>query len=244
MRNNLSFLKVYKKKNIKSEVVTQLLYGDNFKKLNKTKSWVKIKNDSDNYVGYIKFNKFPQNCLNTHKIFSLSANLYTKPNIKYKIKKKLSFGSKIKVTKKEKIFFKFENLWIKKKDLKEISFKTKDYFKYIRKFINVKYKWGGKHFTGIDCSGLIQIFFNFNNKFCPRDTKDQIKYFKKKIYIKDIKKNDLIFWKGHVAIAISRKKLAHAYGPVKRTVTMPIKKTIDKIYKTANLKVTGIRRIN
>ena len=43
MRNNLSFLKVYKKKNIKSEVVTQLLYGDNFKKLNKTKSWVKIK---------------------------------------------------------------------------------------------------------------------------------------------------------------------------------------------------------
>ena len=181
MRNNLSFLKVYKKKNIKSEVVTQLLYGDNFKKLNKTKSWVKIKNDSDNYVGYIKFNKFPQNCLNTHKIFSLSANLYTKPNIKYKIKKKLSFGSKIKVTKKEKIFFKFENLWIKKKDLKEINFKTKDYFKYIRKFINVKYKWGGKHFTGIDCSGLIQIFFNFNNKFCPRDTKDQVRYFKKKI---------------------------------------------------------------
>ena len=181
MRNNLSFLKVYKKKNIKSEVVTQLLYGDNFKKLNKTKSWVKIKNDSDNYVGYIKFNKFPQNCLNTHKIFSLSANLYTKPNIKYKIKKKLSFGSKIKVTKKEKNFFKFESLWIKKKDLKEINFKTKDYFKYIRKFINVKYKWGGKHFTGIDCSGLIQIFFNFNNKFCPRDTKDQVRYFKKKI---------------------------------------------------------------
>ena len=33
MRNNLSFLKVYKKKTTKSEVVTQLLYGDSFKKL-------------------------------------------------------------------------------------------------------------------------------------------------------------------------------------------------------------------
>tara|TARA_B100000579_G_C22766888_1_gene821928 strand:- start:557 stop:1291 length:735 start_codon:yes stop_codon:yes gene_type:complete len=243
VRNNLSFLKVYKKKNIKSEVVTQLLYGDNFKKLNKTKSWIKIKNDSDNYVGYIKFNKFPQNCLNTHKIFSLSANLYTKPNIKYRIKKKLSFGSKIKVTKKEKIFFKFENLWIKKKDLKEINFKTKDYFKYIRKFINVKYKWGGKHFTGIDCSGLIQIFFNFNNKFCPRDTKDQVRYFKKKIKLKNIRKNDLIFWKGHVAIAISKHDLIHAYGPLKKTIQMPIKKTIDRIYKSAGLKVIGIRRV-
>ena len=82
-----------------------------------------------------------------------------------------------------------------------------------------------------------------NNKFCPRDTKDQIKYFKKKIEMKNIKKNDLIFWKGHVAIARSKHDLIHAYGPLKKTITAPIKKTIDRIYKTANLKVIGIRRI-
>ena len=70
-----------------------------------------------------------------------------------------------------------------------------------------------------------------------------MKYFTKKIELKNIRKNDLIFWKGHVAIAISKKNLIHAYGPLKRTVIMPIKKTIDRIYKTANLKVTGIRRV-
>ena len=127
--------------------------------------------------------------------------------------------------------------------MKKINFKTKNYFKNINKFINVKYKWGGKHFAGVDCSGLIQLFLNFNNKFCPRDTKDQIKYFKKKIKLHNIKKNDLIFWKGHVALALSKKNLIHAYGPYKKVVIMPIKKTIDRIYKTANLKVTGIRRI-
>ena len=47
-------------------------------------------------------------------------------------------------------------------------------------FKNIKYKWGGKSFKGIDCSALIQVFLNFNNKFCPRDAKDQIKFFKKK----------------------------------------------------------------
>jgi len=134
-------------------------------------------------------------------------------------------------------------LWIKKSDLKEISFSDKQLFKNIKKFINVKYKWGGKHFAGIDCSGLVQLFFNFNNKFCPRDTKDQIKYFKKKIRLKNIRKNDLIFWKGHVAIAISRHKLIHAYGPFKKTLIMNIKETINRIYKTANLKVIGIRRV-
>ena len=242
MRNNLSVLNVYRKKTSSSKVVTQLLYGDTFKKLRRTGSWIKIKNDSDNYKGYIKYKKFPSNHKNTHKIFVLSANIYSAPNNKKKINKKLGFGSKIKITGKKGAFYKFDNSWIKKKDLKVISFKTKDIFRNINKFTKVRYKWGGKHFTGVDCSGLIQLFLNFNNKFCPRDTKDQIKYFKK-IRMNQLRKNDLIFWKGHVAVVISKNKLIHAYGPSKKVVIMTIKKTIEKIYKTANLKVTGIRRV-
>ena len=244
MISKLPVLNVYKKKTKKSQVVTQLLYGETFKKLEKKKSWIKIKNDLDDYIGYIKNKKFSRNHKNTHKVSVLHSNLYFKANSKNKIKKRLSFGSKIKITNKKGDFYKFDNLWIKKKDLKEINFKAKDSFRNINKFINVKYKWGGKHFSGVDCSGLIQLFLNFNNKFCPRDTKDQIKYFKKKVKLVNIKKNDLIFWKGHVALVVSKNRLIHGYGPLKKVVVMPIKKTITKIYKTANLKVTGIRRIN
>ena len=244
MRSNFPVLNVYKKKTKKSSVVTQLLYGDTFKKLEQKGSWIKIKNDSDSYKGYIKNKKFNLNHKNTHKVYILHSNLYSKPNEKSKIRKKLSFGSKIKITRQRGKFLGFDKLWIKKNSLKKINFKTKNYFKNINKFINVKYKWGGKHFAGVDCSGLIQLFLNFNNKFCPRDTKDQIKYFKKKIKLDNIKKNDLIFWKGHVAIILSKNKLVHAYGPLKKVVIMPIKKTIDRIYRTANLKVTGIRRIS
>ena len=244
MISKLPVLNVYKKKTKKSQLVTQLLYGDAFKKLGGKNSWIKIKNNLDGYVGYIKNEKLSKNHKNTHKVSVLYSNLYLKANNKNKIKKKLSFGSKIKVTDKKGNFYKFDNLWIRKRDLKKISFKTKDNFRNISKFINVKYKWGGKHFSGIDCSGLIQLFLNFNNKFCPRDTKVQIKYFKKKIKLSNIKKNDLIFWKGHVALAVSKNNLIHGYGPLKKVVVMPINKTIDRIYKTANLKVTGIRRIN
>ena len=84
---------------------------------------------------------------------------------------------------------------------------------------------------------------NQNNKFCPRDSKDQEKYFKKKVNIKNIKKNDIIFWKGHVAVALSKNKLIHAYGPLKKVVVMDIKKTINRIKRTADLEVTSIRRI-
>ena len=244
MKNNLLVLNVYEKKTKKSKVVTQLLYGENFKKIKQFGKWIKIKNKSDGYVGFVRNKNFPLNHNITHKVCVLFSNLYSKANNANKTKKKISFGSKIKVINKKGEFYKFDNFWIKKKDLKEINFKQKDDFKNISKFTNVRYKWGGKHFSGVDCSGLIQLFLNFNNKFCPRDTKDQIKYFKKKIKLNNIKKNDLIFWTGHVALAISKTRLIHGYGPLKKVIIMPIKKTINRINTTANLKITGIRRIS
>ncbi len=242
MKNHLPFINVYEKKNLKSKISTQLLYGETFKKTKRIGSWIKIKNDIDGYSGFVKNNKFPTNCNNTHKVSNLFASLYLKPNSKYKTNKKLSFGSRIKIIKKSGHFYKFDNFWIKKNELKEVNYKANDIFKNINKFMGIKYKWGGKHFNGVDCSGLIQLFFNFNNRFCPRDASDQVKYFKKKVKLKNINKNNLIFWRGHVALTISSKKLIHAYGPFKKIVIMPISKTIDRIEKTANLKVIGIRR--
>jgi gamma-D-glutamyl-L-lysine dipeptidyl-peptidase len=241
--NTFPVLNVYKKNSIKSEVSTQLLYGDSFKKIKQTKSWIKIKNISDNYKGFIVKKKFLVDYKNTHKVNVLYSFLYSKPNNKSKISKKLSFGSRIKILEKNNNFYRFNNHWIKKKNLQKINYINNDIFYNIKKFINVKYKWGGKNYKGVDCSGLVQLFVNYNNKFCPRDTKDQIKYFKKKVIIKNIKKNDLIFWKGHVAIAISKSKVIHAYGPFKKVVIMSLKETISRIDKTANLKVIGLRRI-
>jgi len=86
VRSNLPVINVYKKKTKKSSVVTQLLYGDKFKKLSQKESWVKIKNNLDGYKGFIKERKFPPNKKNTHKVYNISANLYRKPNLKFKIK--------------------------------------------------------------------------------------------------------------------------------------------------------------
>ena len=68
-------------------------------------------------------------------------------------------------------------------------------------------------------------------------------YFKKNIKAKNIKKNDIIYWKGHVAVALSKKNLIHAYGPLKKTVIMGIDITLKRIEKTANLKLKEIKRI-
>ena len=136
-----------------------------------------------------------------------------------------------------------ENKWIKKKDVTLINKKERNFVKILNLFNNCKYKWGGKTFKGIDCSALIQIFYKFNNKFFPRDTIDQIKFKKEINKKKKYKRGDIIYWKGHVALCVNSKKLIHAYGPEKKVIIMPIKETISRIEKTANLKVRKVYKI-
>ena len=218
-----------------------MIYGESFSISKKSRKWLKIKVKEDNYKGYIKNKKYSNFLKPTHKVNTLKAKIFKLPD---KIKKsEITFGSKIKVIDNSSKFLKFTNGWIKKDDVKPISYKEKNPFRKITSFRNIRYKWGGKSFEGIDCSALVQVFLNFNNKFCPRDAKDQIKYFKKNVQLKNVKKNDIIYWKGHVALALSRKKLIHAYGPMKKTVIMGIDQTIKRIERTAKLTVIGIKRL-
>ena len=46
-----------------------------------------------------------------------------------------------------------------------------------------------------------------------------------------------------MALALSNNKLIHAYGPMKKTVVMGINQTIERIKRTAKLKVIGIKRL-
>ena len=77
---------------------------------------------------------------------------------------------------------------------------------------------------------------------CIRD-RDQIKYAKIKSKKRKFKKGDIIFWKGHVAVCLNSRQLIHAYGPEKKVIIMPIIETIERIQKTANLKVKKISKI-
>ena len=173
---------------------------------------------------------------------SLKAKIFKKPGIG--TNSWLPLASKLSVFEQNRNYVKIEkNKWIRKTDIKKLNHIENNFIKIFKKFLNVKYVWGGKTFQGIDCSALIQIFFYYNNSFYPRDTKDQIKYTKKNSKKEQFKKGDIIFWKGHVAICLNSKQLIHAYGPEKKVIIMPIIETINRIQKTAKLKVKKVSRI-
>ena len=235
---------IYLKPSTNSEVSSQILYGEKFKILSKKKNWFKIKTNFDNYIGYIKKNKFNINFTPTNKICKLNSKIFKKINNKFlPTGEYLYFASGISIKNLDKKYIEFEkNKWIKKKDTKNIDHFSNDFMKIFKIFLGCKYLWGGKTSKGIDCSALIQIYFYYNRIFFPRDSKDQIKFCKKKKN-KRFSKGDIIFWKGHVGICINKTKFIHAYGPKKKVLIMPTYFTIKLIQKTAKLiikKVTNI----
>ena len=231
---------IYKRPSTNSEVSSQIIYGEKIRVLGTKNKWIKIRTLSDNYSGYIKKEKLKRKL----KIIFKTSKLKTRIFSQNKTKDFLTFNSRLPVLSKRKNFIEFEKgKWIKKKDLKPINHKEVNFVKILNYFRNCRYIWGGKSFKGIDCSALIQLFYLYNNKFFPRDTKDQILFKKGKKKIIDFSKGDIIYWKGHVAICLNKKRLIHAYGPKKKVLIMDIKKTIKLINETAKLKVKKIIKI-
>ena len=235
---------IYKKNNNKSEIVTQILLGENFITQSKFGKFYKGYKAYDKYKGFIEAKDLHlDKNKKTHKIISKECNVYKKPNNKYKLNKKIFFNSRISILDDKNNFIQTKNGWILKKNIKPINFRKKHFLDNIKLYLNTKYLWGGNSPKGLDCSALVQELLKFNNIYCPRDSKDQKKFFRKEISIKNIRKGDLLFWKGHVAIALSNKKLVHAFGARKKVVIMGIKETIKKIYSKSKLPLLCVKRI-
>ena len=248
MKNNFlnkSVANVYFKPSSNSEVVSQILYGEKFKILLKRKKYLKIKTHYDNYIGYIKKDKFLENFKPSHKISKIKSRIFFKRGKRFLSSNHyLYYGSGVCIRNENKKYIEFEkNKWIKKSDIKNIDHYEKNYIKVFKFFLNTKYLWGGKTCVGIDCSALIQIYFYYNRIFFPRDTKDQIRFCKRKRG-KNRLKGDIVFWKGHVGICLNKSRFIHAYGPKKKVIIMPTIQTLALIDKTANLKVKKVSNIN
>ncbi len=247
MKNNFfnhSVANIYSKPSSNSDVSSQILYGEKFRILSKRNNWIKIKTSFDNYIGFIRKNKFNHYFKPSDKIYKVNSKIFKKINNKFlPTNDFLYFATGISIRKKYKNFIEFEkNKWVKSSDTKKIDHHETNFTKILKLFLGCKYLWGGKTSKGIDCSALIQIYFYYNRNFFPRDSKDQIKFCKKKVN-KKLSKGDIIFWKGHVGICLNQSRFIHAYGPKKKVLVMPTKLTIKIIEKTAKLLVKKISNI-
>jgi cell wall-associated NlpC family hydrolase len=173
----------------------------------------------DGYVGWIPANALrPPGPAPTHRVAALRTLVFPGRSIKAPPVDALSLGCRVAVRMPQRdgsgdLTDLTSGLCIPTRHLAPIASSEADFVAVAERFVGVPYLWGGKTSLGIDCSGLVQIALAASGVACPRDSDMQEQTLGAPLPVDDIaslRRGDLIFWKGHVAIVRDERSLVHA----------------------------------
>jgi cell wall-associated NlpC family hydrolase len=223
---NLSVVPLRRIPSDKSEMVSQLLFGEIFTITDSMENWALIHNDFDGYEGWVDKKQFrilseietEQNVLNESSICTvpISSFLHNDGSVLH-----LSFGSILSNIYTDPSS-KLDDLLHNNGDFQIIQEpdKTK-VIAFAKQFTNAPYIWGGKSIFGVDCSGLVQLVFKAAGFQLPRDAGQQIDHGSLISFIEQAEPADLAFFDNdegqivHVGILLNQNQIIHASGKVR-----------------------------
>jgi len=233
-----------------SAIDSQALMGDCFTVFEEKNGWSWGQLQSDGYVGYIESVFLDQWTVPpTHRVNVLRTFLYPGPNMKLVSQGFVTLNAGVNITSFEGDFARtMQGHYIFKEHLSPWSTPLAyDYVKIAELFIATPYLWGGRSSIGIDCSGLVQMSLTASGKPALRDTDMQERTIGVPVEFSDdlsgLKRGDLVFWKGHVAIMASSSTILHATAHHMMTFKEPLAKADKRIQERKNLKISSIRRL-
>lgn len=201
--------------------------------------------EGDGYVGYFSANALgPVGVKPTHRVCVPRTFGFPGPNIKSPPMTALPMGALLDiVSQTERFALNGYNWHFPLNHVMPLTARQPDFVAVAESLLGAPYLWGGKSSLGIDCSGLVQISLQAAGVPCPRDTYMQEAALGAAVPLSGLKRGDLIFWKGHVAIARDGETIIHANAHHMMVATEPAGEALARI-KAAGSDVTSIKRIS
>ncbi|MBX5155681.1 MULTISPECIES: NlpC/P60 family protein [unclassified Rhizobium] len=198
---------------------TELLLGEDVTVFDRAGGWCWVKAASDGYVGYLSADALSEGRPPpTHIVTVQRTFLYSEPELRKPHQAILSMGSRVHVAGEAEARGNHyvvldDGTAIFAKHLQPIgALAGADYVEITARFLETPYLWGGRSGLGIDCSGLVQLAMLMSGRDAPRDTDMQAAGLGQPIDRAEIRRGDLVFWKGHVAVFEDPETILHANG--------------------------------
>ena len=208
----------------KSEMVSQLLFGEKSVAIDQGDGWVKVRLKYDGYEGW---------CQQSH-LAEIDEEHYTNVDkdltagwvneVDYNgHRMNVPLGSSLSAFKNGKAFWRKNSVHFKGDvwNPEEIKLTPKLIKQVAYKFLNTSYLWGGKSVFGIDCSGFAQMAYKFINKQLPRDAWQQAEQGEVVNFLQQARCGDLAFFDNeeghivHVGILLNENEIIHSSGKVR-----------------------------
>lgn len=223
---NLSTIPVRAEHSHKSEIVTQLLFGEAYTvtAISDDGEWKKIKAEYDGYEGWIAdfqfkqvseeyFHDYKKSSAN-HAVNNDGLAQVSHPQLGRQF---ISIGSVLPFYNKGKFKIGDEHFELENPE----ATRSNDLLKTAQEYMHTPYLWGGKSIFGIDCSGFVQqVFKSAHDLKLPRDAYQQADH-GQLIHFDETQEGDLAFFENesgritHVGILTGDGHIIHASGRVK-----------------------------
>ncbi len=236
-----------------SQQVSQALMGEAADILEEAGEWVRLRLAHDGYEGFA-----PAAMVGiagpapTHTPVFPRTLVFPRPDIKSAPARPLFMGSPVAAASCDGRFLRLHEAhgggYVMASHMRPLSSPMTDAAAVAEMFIHAPYLWGGRTVAGIDCSGLVQMALSMSgHEGIPRDSVPQAASIGAPLPVElagggNLRRGDLIFWKGHVAMMLDGERMIHANGHHMRVVAEPLRTAMQRIADQGGGPVTAIRR--
>ncbi len=190
----------------------QLLLGDAVTVIDRDQGHAFVVSAKDGYCGWMAEGDLGQGPAPTHYVAVPGTHLYTEPQVQAPEKAALSLGSRLAVVGSWGAWANTPHGYVPIRHLLPLGEWADDPVTIAESLLGTPYLWGGNSRFGLDCSGLVQLSLHACGKTCPGDSDMQMALGRNLSPNEAMRRGDLVFWKGHVALIVDKDRLIHANG--------------------------------
>ena len=219
---------------------SELLMGESVTVYERKAGWAWVQAKTDSYVGYVRETALGPAIATDARVILPLTPLLSAPDVKSPLRDLLPLNAAVKRGASHSLFVEIAGGFLHGHALASLHHKAPDYVAVAEQFLAVPYVWGGKSFEGLDCSGLVQVALQAAGIAAPRDTDMMEKALGQAVSAENLRRGDLVFWKGHMGVMRDAQTLLHANAHFMQVTSEPLAVAIARI----STPVTSIKRLS